>query len=46
LIAATCCDGACCSVDNQMEHIMARVDTQNMVVAHGRIIAHIPKKMI
>jgi len=33
-------------VENQMEHMMDGVDTQDMVVAHGRIIAHIPKKMI
>jgi len=33
-------------VENQMEHMMVGVDTQNMVVAHGRIVAHIPKKMI
>jgi len=32
--------------ENQSEHIMAGVDTQNMVVAHGRIVAHIPKKII
>jgi len=34
-------------VENQMEHMMAEVDTQNMVVAHGMVVvAHIPKKMI
>jgi len=34
-------------VENQMEHMMAGVDTQNMVVAHGMVVvAHIPKKMI
>jgi len=29
-----------------MEHMMAEVDTQNMVVAHGMMVAHIPQKMI
>jgi len=33
-------------VENQMEHMMAGVDTQNMVVAHGVVVAHIPKMMI
>ena len=34
-------------VENQMEHMMAGVDTQNMVAAHGMmVVAHIPKKII
>jgi len=32
--------------ENQMEHMMAEVDLQNMVIAHGMMIAHIPQKMI
>jgi len=31
-------------VENQMKHMMAKVDLQNMVVAHGMLVAHIPKK--
>jgi len=33
-------------IENQMEHMMAGMDTQNMVVAHGMVVVHIPKKMI
>jgi len=33
-------------VENQMEHMMARVDTQHMVVAHGMVVGHIQKKII
>jgi len=33
-------------VESQMEDMMARVDTKNMIVAHGMVVAHIPKKMI
>jgi len=33
-------------VENQMEHMMARVDTQNMVVVQGMMVAHIPQKII
>jgi len=33
-------------VENQMEHMMASMNTQNMVVAHGMVVAHIPKRMI
>jgi len=33
-------------VENQMEHMMAGVDTQNMVVAHGMVVVHIQKRMI
>jgi len=31
---------------NQMEHMMVGVDTQNMVIVHGMVVTHIPKKMI